>query len=475
MILKIPAKGLLILLFSCLFTLLLNSCQKEEMFGHDPKLKLQATLLGESRVFFEQNILRQEQRLQARPKALRHRVAKVPVWDQAQKVQLSIGEGLKVPLAYSEEMNLLIGPNKVAIPLAELSYLLLYKDRQQQWKAEVVTRIPDDTYWAHRHELNRSFSGIIIVEDWWGRPIKTFQKTPQQKYMMLSNLVLGARPKEKEPQNLQTPNMDCIVVVTLDEKRMYNVEYTCHEHPGGDGDNDEGDGGGFGDGGFGDNGGGGGGNGPRHGDYEEHPRGGGGGGRRNDNPPPPDRRSDIINNLPEGCLKKVVDELIQKDCKNELSSMINQVFNVSPELDLVIDGRSTFSNDIDADAATQLGHDGYCKINIDLNINVLLGAAKEYIAATMFHESIHAYLAATSRMSDLDHQVMADLYISKMIEGIQELHPSISSADAEALAWGGLQETAVWSELLISDPVKANLIRQTNNNFRNGDVGNTCD
>ncbi len=154
--------------------------------------------------------------------------------------------------------------------------------------------------------------------------------------------------------------------------------------------------------------------------------------------------------------------------------MINQTFNISAELDLVIDGRSDFSNHIDGDASTQAGDDGYCKINIDLNINILSNAAKEYIAATMFHESIHAYLAANSRMSDLDHQVMAELYISKMVNGIQELYPSISSRDAEALAWGGLQETPAWTSLQSSNPMEANRILQINTNYRNGNLGNNC-
>ena len=121
-----------------------------------------------------------------------------------------------------------------------------------------------------------------------------------------------------------------------------------------------------------------------------------------------------------------------------------------------------------------MGYDGYCKINIDLNINILSDAAGEYIAATMFHEAIHAILAANSRMSDLDHQTIAELYISKIVAGIQELYPSISLEDADSLAWGGLQETPIWSNLQNSEPARANFIRQTNTNYRNGHSGNVC-
>jgi hypothetical protein len=167
---------------------------------------------------------------------------------------------------------------------------------------------------------------------------------------------------------------------------MYEVYFIC-DLPGSGSLEDNSSPGGFGGFGWGNSGGGfEGGGGPNHGDYDERPRGGGGGGRRNDDPQAPERNTDIVNNLPEGCLKYVINELIQKDCKNELTTMMNETFNVSAELDLIIDGRFTFSNEIDADASTQLGVDGYCKINIDLNMNILPNAAKEYIAATMFHE-----------------------------------------------------------------------------------------
>jgi len=461
------------LLFSLLLLLLFNSCQKEESFDLDSKIQPQASLLGESRLHFNRQI--EGQRLQAMPNNPRHRVGKTPLWEQAEAVQLSIGAGFKVPLRYQGSISLVIGQNKQAVPLAELSYLLVYKDQQGRYRYEVVTQIPDADYWAHRHEAGRSFSGIVIVEDWWGRPIKTFKKTPHQQIVLMESPRLGFYKNKTDIQNLHSREDDCDLVVSTNNRGMYEVYFIC-DLPGSGSLEDNSSPGGFGGFGWGNSGGGfKGGGGPNHGDYDERPRGVGGGGRRNDNPQAPERNTDIVNNLPEGCLKYVINELIQKDCKNELTTMMNETFNVSAELDLIIDGRFTFSNEIDADASTQLGVDGYCKINIDLNMNILPNAAKEYIAATMFHESIHAYLAANSRMSELDHQVMAELYISKMISGIKELYPNISLQDAEALSWGGLQETSAWASLQISDPMKVDLILRTNANYRNGNLGSICD
>lgn len=297
---------------------LIQSCQKEEHFGFDTQISPQARLLGESRVFFEQQI--SGQRLQVMPNNPRHRAGKIPLWDQAEKVQLSIGEGLKVPLRYREPISLLIVPNQEAVSLAELSYLLVYKDQQGRYQYEVVTQVPNADYWVHRHETGRSFSGIVIVEDWWGRPIKTFKKVSAQHYILLGNPVLSTKPRAKksdEPQNLVEAADDCDVIVTEDERHMYNVEYICHEHPGGGGDGggNSGEGGGSGPGwdnpggggwgipgglggwgnGGGDVGGGGGGGygGPQPPDYEERPRGGGGG-RRNENPPAPEDEISVV-------------------------------------------------------------------------------------------------------------------------------------------------------------------------------------
>ncbi len=267
---------------------LIQSCQKEEHFGFDTQISPQASLLGESRVFFEQQI--SGQHLQVMPNNPRHRAGKIPLWDQAEKVQLSIGEGLKVPLRYQEPISLLIGPNQEEVPLAELSYLLVYKDQQSRYQYEVVTQVPNADYWVHRHEAGRSFSGIVIVEDWWGRPIKTFKKVSAQHYILVGNPVLSTKPSAKksdEPQNMVEAADNCDVIVTMNEQGMYEAELIC-DPPGGGGNPGEGGGSGHGwgnpgGGGWGTPGGlggwghgGGGGGGPQPPDYEERPRGGGG-------------------------------------------------------------------------------------------------------------------------------------------------------------------------------------------------------
>lgn len=284
-----PARSLIKGLFLPLCLLFLfNSCQKEERFGLDPVVQPSVSLLGESQVYFRK--LTEERPLQARPELSRHRALKIPLWDKAQKVQLSIGEGLKVPLAYREAIKLLLGPNQEEAPLSDWTYLLLYKDRQQKWQAEVVTRIPDEEYWAKRNQPGRSFSGIILVEDWWGRPIKTFSKTPLGEYLNWGNPVIISKPGERQsdgPSFLNAPAEDCRLVVMTNSMKMYEVVMTCKEPKQRQEDEGSGSGGG-----------------PDQRDYEEHRSGyldhrngggGGGNGPGNINPPQPDAKSDIKN------------------------------------------------------------------------------------------------------------------------------------------------------------------------------------
>lgn len=285
----------------------IQSCQKENHFGFDNQISPRASLLGESRLYFKQQIT--DQHLEPMPNNPRHRAGKVPLWDRAEKVQLSVGEGLKVPLQYRERISLLIGPNQEEVPLEELSYLLVYKDQLAHYHYEVVTQVPNAEYWTHRHEAGRTFSGIIIVEDWWGRPIKTFKKVSAQQYIVLSNPVLSTKPRAKnsnEPQNLVEAADDCDVIVTMNEHHMYEVELICDPPTGGGGGN-SGEGGGNGPGwgnpgwggwgmpgglGGGDNGGGGYG-GPQPPEYEERPRGGGVGGPV-ENPPAPEDEIPVV-------------------------------------------------------------------------------------------------------------------------------------------------------------------------------------
>ncbi len=432
-----PACPLIKGLFLTLCILFLfNSCQKEELFGLDPAVQPQASLLGESQVFLKN--LTEERPLQATPKLSRHRTVKIPLWDKAQKVQLSIGEGLKVPLAYREEIKLLIGPNKEEAPLSDWTYLLLYKDRQQKWHAEVVTRIPDEQYWINRNRPGRSFSGIILVEDWWGRPIKTFSKTPGGEYLNWGNPVLISKSGERQserPSFLNTPAEDCRFVVYTNRLGMYEIVMTCKESK----NRQEGEGSGSGGG-------------PDQRDYEEHRSGyldhrngggGGGNGPGNDNPPPPDHINILRNQVQDPCLRILVDQVIRTNIDDMISGIISNLDeDIFVQID-IIDAPETTHFEAAETNLIKVPNSNIITGTITLSRNVLSNGTKEYAVTALTHEIIHAYLKYIGQnnvLQQLEHQNMVDKYINPMVNYLTNAF-ELSPRDATALSWIGVNDS----------------------------------
>lgn len=257
-------------LASLVLLLGLNSCRKDDLIAFDSGNLAESPLLHESRILFNQQLAAHP--ATANDGVLRHQAHKIPLWDQAVQVELSVGPALKVPLVYEPQIFIQVGPNKESVPLSELGYLLLYNDSHGQQHAEVVIRIPDAEYWAHRNEEAREFSGITIVEDWWGRPIKTFKKTPGQEIIMLGSPVRGELPgrtkAKEEIENMVSddrPHPPCEVITSRNSEGMYEVEFICPAGASDNGPNDgghrQGEGEGTTSGGHPDSGGGGGGSG----------------------------------------------------------------------------------------------------------------------------------------------------------------------------------------------------------------------
>lgn len=445
---------------------LIQSCQKEEHFGFDTQISPQASLLGESRVFFEQQI--SGQRLQVMPNNPRHRAGKIPLWDQAEKVQLSIGEGLKVPLRYREPISLLIGPNQEAVSVAELSYLLVYKDQQSRYHYEVVTQVPNADYWVHRHETGRSFSGIVIVEDWWGRPIKTFKKVSAQHYILLGNPVLSTKPRAKksdEPQNLVEAADDCDVIVTEDERHMYNVEYICHEHPGG------------------------GGQGPGLGDYGDqeppHPHGGGGGGNHQGQPQPDHNNLDTTMTREFYQNEKAMCALNKLMQNNYYKSALNQFIGKNKPLDLNFKLEPIMEDPGEIIyGTTELEPPNWDsnKIKLTLNENRIGNMSGIEVALTLLHEGIHAEiyrkllsihgpnqlnnmnfpsmfnLYSQYKLSEgFSHEFIANYYIEIMCKVLRKYDDDKFSVEYyQALAWEGLHGTDVWESKPPTDKISIN-------------------
>jgi hypothetical protein len=68
---------------------------------------------------------------------------------------------------------------------------------------------------------------------------------------------------------------------------------------------------------------------------------------------------------------------------------------------------------------------------------------------------------------------MARNYLNSMATQLQTMYPNLSSSDANALAWGGLENEAgtLYSSL---SSVEKNNISSTNTAYKNGTNGQPC-
>jgi len=74
--------------------------------------------------------------------------------------------------------------------------LLVYQDSLLAWHAELVTTLPDTTYLSSGRQ---QFSGMILVDDWWGNPINKFHYTPDgrvERYNSNQNTEAAITPKK---------------------------------------------------------------------------------------------------------------------------------------------------------------------------------------------------------------------------------------------------------------------------------------
>ncbi len=419
------------ILIFLIFTII-TSCQKEESTnGLSPIGLSQGSLLGESKTFFQREVLTQAPMYN--DGSLRHQVGKTPVWNKAVEVQTQFGRGLKVPLQYQDQVFIEIGSNKELVPLEELSYLFVYTDQNGLKHTEVVTRIPDEAYREHQNEPGRTFSGITIIEDWWGRPIKTFQTTALQQSYVLGNPVKLENPKKLAEQDNMAPKDDCVVICTI-ENGSYSVEMICRPANGGNSD-----------GGHHEE--------PRE-NYDQHPHGGGGGGgHRNDNPPS-SGNNDIENNVNNPCLKAVVSRLKNSNISGKIGEIISTLDTETNIQIKVFDAPEVYNNNGESIPAHFDPHPGFVNGNfsgaITISSNTLLPSTEENAAAVIIHEVVHAYLKYTNPLNTWDkpmqHTIISDKYVMPMAYYLASLY-SIPIKDATALAWSGLDNSAIYTDL----------------------------
>lgn len=150
-----------------------SPAKKESKFETDQRIE-------DARIFFEtevKNSFSSSTQKNVDHDKKRKSIRKHLMWDEAYFKQLSVGFGIVIPLSYDKEYYVLKGKTKFS--LSQLSYVLMYWDECKNWKVELVTTLPNQTFSESSNE-NQTFSGLVIIEDWGGNFIKGYQYKDNQ-------------------------------------------------------------------------------------------------------------------------------------------------------------------------------------------------------------------------------------------------------------------------------------------------------
>lgn len=163
--------------------LLFNSCKKDSkstLINSQPNLN--SDFLIEAKTYFKENYqeVQPKQNLSNTHQAddLFKKLGKKVLWQYAKKTKISLGEAIRVPIYYNKQTFTRVGKNKSAIDLYNLSYLMMYKDKNNQMHTEWVITMPDDDFVDKKPLSNPRFSGLIYILDWKGSLIKAYKITP---------------------------------------------------------------------------------------------------------------------------------------------------------------------------------------------------------------------------------------------------------------------------------------------------------
>lgn len=188
----------------------------------------------------------------------------------------------------------------------------------------------------------------------------------------------------------------------------------------------------------------------------------------------------VMNVVDDPCIKSSVDNAISLDCRNEITTFINNVFVNNEEFHLHFSDHAFLAPDTNLDAKTSTGPMANLTETmtyIRFNNSKLSGASKEYIAATILHEVVHSWIDYKFPVPVDNAQqhalMMSTSRFSQMVNALMEMYPNLSQQDAEDLTWGGSYDTIEFSNLT---PVEQTRIIERNIDYktrRNG-TGTPC-
>ncbi len=143
----------------------------------------------------------------------------------------------------------------------------------------------------------------------------------------------------------------------------------------------------------------------------------------------------------------MVDAIINSNVRGQVNAMIQGIFGDGQQYDLdFTDQLAMVDSKHDSEESPNYnGNYDFLGSSIHLNKDVLSTSSQEYIAATIMHEALHAYMDYQGiDIGDEQHKAMAAKYINTMATDLKNMFPTLTNDAAYALAWGGLENTSTY-------------------------------
>ncbi|EHQ25539.1 hypothetical protein [Mucilaginibacter paludis] len=157
---------------------------------------------------------------------------------------------------------------------------------------------------------------------------------------------------------------------------------------------------------------------------------------------------EIINKVKDPCLHNMVDAILNDNGKGDINALIQHVFGTTSTLNFTITDQVIMTNSGDDGEESPLKDSNGALIGAEIYLNpgTLSNSSQEFIAATILHEGVHAYLDYQGiDIGAPQHELMAKDYLDDMAGDLQTMFPGMSDQIAYSLAWGGLENTYLYN------------------------------
>lgn len=163
------------------------SCYKDDSpsLSEDSKID---TAISSAKDFFENQFDPNNETLKnnsdwGQGNSKRHQVEKSLDWQNAYTRELEDGQtGVYVPILFFNDSSYIKG-QWTSFSLSSLSYALIYEEEKGKKSVEIVTTFPNSVYLSAEEEPEL-FSGVVYVEDWNGKLIKSIHHINGELFLL---------------------------------------------------------------------------------------------------------------------------------------------------------------------------------------------------------------------------------------------------------------------------------------------------